>query len=364
MCTPDGPSIVPTLLTGSSCCVFATYALWWSKPYSPNEPIVLQGPRLEELSAFLYMSSEVSGNVDKASIQSSTRVKTFFTWLNVYSKRPELERLVFVDSTGDLCETKPCTELNPIPPSAQQFSPAEKPQRYFFCPVPKKIQGRVSEYDRKADSGTAFFERRPRVLDERDGEDHQPSTRTERRWQLAAAAVARFPALMEGAKVLTVDGEQYLRIPSRELVVTRVSNWPAGDLLRDVNGLVVGIVLWLASLAYGALHAAAWNDVFPTDVEMWFWRASSCYIAFCGLLWVALNSISQMHKPLNDFWEGWMDGLSTWAHYAVLGTPVAICGFSFFVARAYIVVEAFISVRSLPPEAYVTPSWTQLFPHF
>ena len=32
-------------------------------------------------------------------------------------------------------------------------------------------------------------------------------------------------------------------------------------------------------------------------------------------------------------------------------------------ARAFIVVEAFISLRSLPADAYKTPNWTAWLPH-
>ena len=57
-------------------------------------------------------------------------------------------------------------------------------------------------------------------------------------------------------------------------------NWPSDELLRDVGGLVVGVVLWLANFLYGGIHAAAWNDLFLSAVEKWLWRASASYIGF------------------------------------------------------------------------------------
>ena len=33
-------------------------------------------------------------------------------------------------------------------------------------------------------------------------------------------------------------------------------------------------------------------------------------------------------------------------------------------ARAFIVIEAFVSIRQLPLAAYETPSWSQIMPHF
>ena len=47
----------------------------------------------------------------------------------------------------------------------------------------------------------------------------------------------------------------------------------------------------------------------------------------------------------------------------VIGSLVILCGLSFCLARLFIVVEAVISIRNLPAAAYVTPDWTQIFPH-
>jgi dipeptide/tripeptide permease len=74
--------------------------------------------------------------------------------------------------------------------------------------------------------------------------------------------------------------------------------------------------------------------------------------------------VAQAYPPLNDFWENWMDGNKTWLHNIVLGMLVFVCGLSFCLARAFMVVEAFINIRSLPIEAYDTPNWSQILLHF
>ena len=146
------------------------------------------------------------------------------------------------------------------------------------------------------------------------------------------------------------------------MLVSRVQNWPWDDLLRNVNGLVVGMILWLACLAYGAIHLTAWNVHFPTVAEQWLWRSSSLYIGFCGGLWIILNYLTQAYQPLNNFWDSWMDGGGTWWQNIIIGVPVIICGLSLVFARAFVVVEAFVSIRELPVGAYETPTWTQVFP--
>lgn len=59
-----------------------------------------------------------------------------------------------------------------------------------------------------------------------------------------------------------------------------------------------------------------------------------------------------------------MDGGGRWWQNLLIGVPVVVCGASLVFARAFIVVEAFVSIRELPAAAYDTPTWTQVFPHF
>ena len=59
-----------------------------------------------------------------------------------------------------------------------------------------------------------------------------------------------------------------------------------------------------------------------------------------------------------------MDGKKSWAESLVLGVVVFVCGLSLMLARVYIILEAFCSLRELPVSAYQTPEWTAVFPHF
>jgi hypothetical protein len=90
------------------------------------------------------------------------------------------------------------------------------------------------------------------------------------------------------------------------LVAPKIQNWPLTDLLRNVDGLVVGMVLWLANLCYSGIHAAAWKGHFPNEAEKWLWPASASYIGVCGGLWVVLNFAVSGNPILNTFWEHWM----------------------------------------------------------
>lgn len=58
-----------------------------------------------------------------------------------------------------------------------------------------------------------------------------------------------------------------------------------------------------------------------------------------------------------------MDGEKSLLQSLTLGATVIVCGLSLTLARLYVVVEAFLSIRQLPIEAYRTPQWTDVFPH-
>ena len=361
-------------------CAFLLYAMWWHKPLAPKEPIVLKGDWVRPLCAYMYMSSEMSGEVDKHAIESQTAVKTLFASMRLYSKVPEMDMLSFqrparipsIHTADNLSAASSVTVFPPcISDAPRQSEGLNSADALNDWPLP--IQGLIpttktclTELRAKRlvkAASTAFFERRPRVK----GHDIIRNTISDvciRRWALATTAIETYPALREHHIFHSHHEGRCLHFRSEEYLVRRVRNWPSDDLLRDVGGLIVGMILWLACFVYGAVHITAWNDHFPTAAEQWLWRSSSLYIGFCGGLWIVLNYLAQSFGPLNAFWERWMDGGGRWWQNILIGIPVFVCGVSLILARAFIVVEAFISIRELPAAAYETPTWTQVFPHF
>ena len=336
------------------------YVLWWNKPLLPNEPIILKGGWVEPLCAYMYMSSEMSGTLLEKR-KSQTWVKTVFASLNWFSRIPEVEHVCLSmpqsDRDGrasDDNESQADTQLPAI-----QLAPDS---------CLSELQARRLE---KA-ANTAFFERRPRVGGAKAHLTAQ-SAITQRRWELMQSAIDLYPAIRKHfALYVHQRADQNRSQPQRQcihftpaqLVVENVQNWPSDDLLRNVSGLLVGMILWSLNFLYGGIHAAAWNSHFPSTAEKWLWRTSASYIGFCGGLWILLNFSALTYPPLNEFWERWMDGISSWFYFAVLGSAVVVCGLSFCLARGFILIEAFISIRSLEEAAYNTPEWAQLFPHF
>lgn len=358
------------------------YAMWWNKPLAPKEPFVIKGDWVNPLCAYMYMSSEMSGEVDPGSIESHTAVKTLLAFLRLYSKTPELEGVAhcepYLDTqtnnrnrfSFEIIGTILCGDIDDG--NHHQVSShdddddgggGDRPlQEHCLQPASEECLDILRSRKLEKAAGTAFFERRPRIK----GANIISKTPTKtciNRWKLATAAIESYPAIREHHLFHTHRRDRCLHFKSEELLVSRVQDWPWDDLLRDVGGLVVGMILWLACFAYGAIHLAAWNDHFPSVVEKWLWRSSSLYIGFCGGLWIVLNYVAQAYGPLNSFWEKWMDGGGRRWQNGLIGVPVVVCGLSLVFARAFIVIEAFVSIRELPSGAYDTPGWTQVFPH-
>ncbi|MCJ1485237.1 hypothetical protein MMC06_005411, partial [Schaereria dolodes] len=123
------------------------------------------------------------------------------------------------------------------------------------------------------------------------------------------------------------------------------------------SALIIG-----ASLLFGSIHCAAWNFQLPTHLELWFWRSSA--IAISALPCLAILSAClfcfsrspkdahsskrlQVHLPQNVFFYAW-----------ILFLFILYC-----VARFYLVVEMFLSLRAGPASAYANVNWLNHVPH-
>jgi hypothetical protein len=136
-----------------------------------------------------------------------------------------------------------------------------------------------------------------------------------------------------------------------------ISNWPSGvGYLRPPRKWIPKAALTFVTACYGGLHATAWYFPFPTKNEQILWRFSALTVAgtcFGFLLFTILSSVdkwSETHYFAPGFW---------------LLLLIAGGGFLtvYCLARFFIFLEAFISLRKLPLSAYDTPDWTKVLPH-
>ena len=338
-------------------CALVIYVLWWHKPKLVQSPTILRGDWTREFCAYMYMSSQMSGwpNLRPGVLKKTWRAPAF--------------SLVAVETR--------------VPPSTEHGSPM----------IDFRDRGNDDDAAVEPESGIAINTKSPTVFSnpalkspcfrltrltpddriEADGRwfiGYLKSTASYQnlQWHLAAQAHEKYPILCSRLACLDSrvrDGaEVYRYLPLvEELVVEEAQNWPNDELLRGMSGFVMGMVLWAFSVGYGGLHAAAWTGYFPTATEAVLWRVSAIVIAGSGIVWVLINAAAHVSRTISVYWnsvEALDSGrVSLWG----LGGLASLCGLLYLAARVYLVVEAFISLRSLPAGAYETPDWTQVFPH-
>ena len=187
------------------------------------------------------------------------------------------------------------------------------------------------------------------------------------RWNLAAEAMHHYQVIgnrVQARQCIGSEGQRTWFEPNvEERVVDKARNWPSKGLFRGVETHIMGMVLWLVSVAYGGLHAAAWNSYFPSTAEAFMWRSSAVWIASCGVLWVSINWLAHESKSVKEYWARVVTLEAHWTSYLVLGIVCSMCGIAYVYARVFLVVEAFISIRQLQIAVYNTPTWTQLISH-
>jgi hypothetical protein len=123
------------------------------------------------------------------------------------------------------------------------------------------------------------------------------------------------------------------------------------------------MVLWGASMAYGAIHVAAWDYFFPSPLERLFWQMSSIWVTFCAGFWLVTNMLAHVFPFIDKVSVAYNERKLGWLSTGVITMLCILCGLSYIVSRAYIVVEAFVSIRKVPQGVYKTPAWSQVFPH-
>lgn len=339
-------------------CAMIIYILWWDKPKLINEPTKLHGDWVPPVSAYMYMSSQISGwRKMKPGILKKD-------WID-----PEFSILALKPSTARTSELGILTPIQKASSSKQRLafiaslrsiSTASAPRLQADSDCGSLTARPISTYTTKGESSSmAIFNIKSRL------ESLQELQTT--RWPLAAEAMTLHSAI--ACRVIpreTQEGDNkliWVEPIIEELVDDSIGNWATGNLLRDISGFVMGMVVWSASMAYGGLHATAWNGHFPSGIEMWLWRASSICIAGSGLTWILINMLARTFKGFKAYWERAESLRAHWTSLVGLGSLATLFGLAYLLARIYLVVEAFISLRRLPAAAFETAEWTQLVPH-
>ena len=209
--------------------------------------------------------------------------------------------------------------------------------------------------------------------------------------QLASAPCSRESRM----SVLLFD-RVYMLVHWPPLVERSSCNWTHQTSYEWKDVLLLCVITCITG-GYGGLHALAWHSHFPTVTEQLLWQTSSLVIAASGILATFSNVVAFKYR--RSHWGGfWLRLTGQPLHVRLLiglietffdllvhpsssylnhtkeeldGSllkyvrPIIgwMCVAIFVSARVFIVIEVYISLRSLPESAYRTPDWPNWIPH-
>ena len=138
---------------------------------------------------------------------------------------------------------------------------------------------------------------------------------------------------------------------------------PRGMQISDI------IYVNFFALAYYSIHLAAWHFTFPTPVERMLWRTTSLTLLGLLIFYLFATAFGTVMAGRLARW-GFNNHeantilavaslLPPWAAFLV-HSPVI---FTYILARSYIIIEGFVSLRVLPKSAFESVNWSNFLPH-
>lgn len=336
--TQDVPISLLELNTfAHALCALIIYGLWWRKPLDIEEPILIDDESAHGICAFLCCLSTFDEICD--------------------GKRLDFDETPLMPRTGrepfGNRNSQFLTSWRGPPPGAEQLEHGQ------YIPG-TGIRGYVGSYFGRKRCFCYY----PRDL---------------RRWKLAYSAWGSNRPGLESIvqHEIKLENKGGLRAPKCRLH-DRARNRPSGGGFSDMFGLVYGgpfsehrdgvvvlIAFACAGLTYGALHLLAWNSPFTSVAQKTLWRISAVAIAASGAIVIFLGwlcrwlFVTREDIPDNSYFRKLWNEMSIWIIVAI----VVLFLLFYLFARAYLVVECFVSVAYLPERVFQQPGWTYYFPH-
>ncbi|KAM7187470.1 hypothetical protein V8F33_011210 [Rhypophila sp. PSN 637] len=366
-------------------CALLTYVFWWEKLLDVTEPILMTGDWAPGFSSTLWVCSEEGPDsvgywIDQASAEClKNSCTTAPAPGNISAALPSYS-ITVIDPHTKRKTTYDLTSREHRPIKQGQFVIADilgtsvlwlQAPTYFFQNTWQR------HWDQAWDIGLN------RLI----------------RWQLLRRFISDYPDVanqifyMQTQPLIRQDTKfamRYLK-PSYlyyypETVIAVIPNWtdPEPDPRDGYTELQSIAVFFIVALVFSAVHAGAWNGHFANQNEALLWKISCIYVVGYGCLAMALLMARErfdsyyycrLHLkhirskwdlvweytiiPLYRAWNSIPSGVARLLSSVIIYIPL---GFYLF-RRAFLVIEGFIGLRSLPAEAFRTPDWTQYLPH-
>jgi hypothetical protein len=350
-------SLLEVTVVGHVVCALVLYALWWHKPRRIEEPTILRGSWTGPLAAFMVMSSRVNAVPNP-----------ILPGFQVEQQHPEITALKFQTESED--NTVHVRNVSTDEPERENFDHTLQARTKTGLSMVYEeeiaLEETIVDWKGQAEARLRLackaIQRYPAVRTLL----HRPICETDHKYAVALAAYPEMPKVCRKKRdreAVLQNISPWLECNAQHLASHTASDWPHDGLVRTTGGLVMGTVLWAASIAFSAVHIAAWHAGFPTEVEAWLWRSSSMFIGFSGLLWALLHVAAELSATLWWTWYDVMIGEASQVLTVLVTGLCSVCGVLYVLARAYLVVEAFVELRSLPTMAYAIPQWSVSIPH-
>ena len=131
-------------------------------------------------------------------------------------------------------------------------------------------------------------------------------------------------------------------------------NW--GRLLKGFEDLTYYFgLLPLCPAIFGAIHVASWNIRLLSNVEQWLWRGSALYCCAAGVIQILSTTFLEACERLSLIRMTLSHRLWKWLNMSLIAIYV--------IARLFMIVEVFVSLRALPRSAYEEVQWSSFIPH-
>ena len=123
---------------------------------------------------------------------------------------------------------------------------------------------------------------------------------------------------------------------------------------RDDLISLAALILFCSIL--GGIHIAAWNYQYPSQPEAWLWRASCLLLGSLPWYLIYAQHVEYCVKNARR------TGAAQW-HQKTNTICLYILYASYPIARIFLIVEVFVSLRAAPSGIYQQPDWTTYLGH-
>ena len=368
-------------------CAIAMYGLWFQKPLDVRDPAWADFSSFEDLIAFMLVRNYGFGArvrsqgeekpVPIKSVEHNYSNGSESAYLHIYpssengQRTDPSEQHLLQQSSPDAISEAPATEVFSL---ALPRIVVHTENSGFDYTLEPSLHGPaacslVSGQALECGVGPAMSVHSLWGVQEEQHHDGRLqislTSRDIRRWTLAVRASRRI-------------GEELYRDSPKGSV--NYFTFHAHSVFLDRKGLQAGFYAYFCAWAsggliaalticmfYGAAHATAWGFTFPTGIERLLWRIS-CIDTIAGVIsLLAFFSIVVFHHEhgykllLKSFFSR-EPGIMPLLYRLV--TVIGVINFPIWIlARLYIIIETFISLRYVQSGVYMTVEWTDYIPH-